>query len=97
MVAPIVAAAAPAVIQSATDDEGLINQAFKLTVIIGLALAIGTGIFLIWQLTSIFQGISDNFLGLTTIGTLISNVPGPLGWIATIGTYTISAFGFGNR
>lgn len=93
----IATAATTQVIASATDDEGLVNKAFKLTLIIGLALAIGTGIFLIWQLTSIFQGISDNFLGLTTIGTLISNVPGPLGWIATIGTYTISAFGFGNR
>lgn len=93
----IATAATNQVIASATDDEGLVNKAFKLTVIIALALAVGVGIFLIWQLTSIFQGISDNFLGLTTIGTLISNVPGPLGWIATIGTYTISAFGFGNR
>ncbi len=93
----IATAATTQVIASATDDEGLINKGFKLTIIIGLALAIGTGIFLIWQLTSIFSSISDSFLGLTTIGTLVSNVPGPLGWIATVGTWTISAFGFGNR
>lgn len=93
----IATAATTQVIASATDDEGLINQAFKLTIIIGLALAIGTGIFLIWQLTSIFSSISDSFLGLSTLGTIVSNVPGPLGWIATVGTWTISAFGFGNR
>ena len=93
----IATAATTQVIASATDDQGLVNKAFKLTVIIGLALAIGTGIFLIWKLTSIFSGLSDSFLGLGTIGTVISNIPGPLGWIATVGTWTISAFGFGNR
>ena len=93
----IATAATTHVIASASDDEGLVNKAFKLTVVIGLALAIGAGIFLIWQLTSIFQGVSGSFFGLSTIGTLISNVPGPIGWIATIGTWTISAFGFGNR
>jgi len=93
----IATAATTQMIASATDDEGLVNKAFKLTVIIGLALAVGVGIFLIWQLTSIFQAISDTLFGLATLGSLISNVPGPLGWIATIGTYSISAFGFGNR
>jgi len=93
----IATAATTQVIASASDDQGLVNQAFKLTIIIGLALAIGTGIFLIWQLTSIFSGVADSLDGLTTIGTLVSNVPGPLGWIATIGTWTLSSFGFGNR
>jgi hypothetical protein len=93
----IATAATTQVIASATDEKGLVNQAFKLTIIIGLALAIGTGIFLIWKLTSIFSSISDSFLGLSTLGSIISNVPGPLGWIATVGTWTISAFGFGNR
>ena len=96
MVVPVVAAAAaPVLIESATDRDGLVNQAFKLTVIIGLALAIGAGIFLIWQLTNIFSGISTT--GFFSIGAALSNVPGPLGWIATVGTWTISAFGFGNR
>lgn len=93
----IATAATTQVIASATDDEGLVNQAFKLTIIIGLALAIGIGIFLIWQLTSIFNGVVDSLDSLTTIGTLVSNVPGPLGWIATIGTWTLSSFGFGRR
>ena len=95
MVAPIVAAAAPAVISSATDENGLVNQAFKLTIIIALALSIGVGIFLIWQLTSIFSSIDSSLI--TGIGTTLSNVPGPVGWIATIGTWTLSSFGFGNR
>ena len=59
MVAPIVAAAAPAVISSATDDRGLINQAFKLVVIIGLALSIGVGIFLIYSLTNVLSGLTS--------------------------------------
>lgn len=91
----IATAATTQVIASATDDEGLVNQAFKLTIIIGLALAIGVGIFLIWQLTSIFSSIDTSLV--TGIGTTLSNVPGPLGWIATIGTWTLSSFGFGNR
>ena len=40
MVAPIVAATAPAVISSATDDDGLINKAFKVVMLIGM-LALG--------------------------------------------------------
>ena len=91
----IATAATTQVIASASDDEGLVNQAFKLTIIIGLALAIGVGIFLIWQLTSIFSSIDTSLV--TGIGTTLSNVPGPLGWLATIGTWTLSSFGFGNR
>lgn len=91
----IATAATTQVIASATDENGLVNQAFKLTIIIGLALAIGAGIFLIWQLTSIFNGIDTSLI--KGIGTTLSNVPGPLGWIATIGTWTLSSFGFGNR
>ena len=91
----IATAATTQVIASASDDEGLVNQAFKLTIIIGLALAIGVGIFLIWQLTSIFNAIDTSLL--TGIGTTLTNVPGPVGWIATIATWTLSSFGFGNR
>lgn len=34
MVAPIVAAAAPTVIKSATDDEGLLNKLFKVGILV---------------------------------------------------------------
>lgn len=55
----VTAVVASKAVDSATDDEGLINQAFKLTILIGLALAVGTGIFLIFQLTSVFAGLVD--------------------------------------
>jgi len=77
MAAPIVAAAgavvAPKVVESATDDQGLINQAFKLTVLIALAMAVGVGIFLIWRLTGVFAGVFDILdSGLETIETVVS-------------------------
>ena len=80
MVAPVVAAAgavvAPKVVESASDDQGLINQAFKLTVLIALALAVGVGLFLIWRLTGVFAGVFDILDGgLDTVQTLVS-VPG---------------------
>jgi len=96
MVAPIVAAAgavvAPKVVESATDDQGLINQAFKLTVLIGLALAVGVGIFLIWRLTGVFAGVFNiidsgfNFVETVVsapalaITALISATPLGRGW-----------------
>ena len=80
MAAPIVAAAgavvAPKVVESATDDQGLINQAFKLTVLIALALAVGVGIFLIWRLTGVFTGVFNIIdSGFDLVETVVS-VPG---------------------
>ena len=77
MVAPVVAGAvAPIVVESATNDKGLINQAFKLTVLIGLALAVAVGIFLIWRLTGVFRPLFTFLdLGLNFLETLVS-VPG---------------------
>lgn len=60
MAVPAVAAVVTSkAVDSATDNEGLINQAFKLTILIGLALAVGVGIFLIWRLTGVFAGVFD--------------------------------------
>ena len=53
----IAATAGTAVVQSATKEDGIVNQAFKLTVLIGLGLAIGIGIYLIYNLTGILQDI----------------------------------------
>lgn len=89
MVAPIVAAAAPAVISSATDDKGLINQAFKLVVIIGLALSIGVGIYLIYSLTDILSSLSSGANLLSTIGSAIFNAT-PLGPVTSGITYLLS-------
>jgi len=89
----IATAATTALVSSAQDDESLINKGFKLAVLIGLALAIGVGVFLIYTLSSIFEPLIN----------LVSNAPGflgvlwnltPLGGITTGATYLLtSAFG----
>lgn len=56
MVGTIVAVKA---VESATDNEGLINQAFKLTILIGVALAIGLVIYLVYNLTNVLDNIGD--------------------------------------
>tara|TARA_B110000305_G_C19228453_1_gene534012 strand:- start:42 stop:320 length:279 start_codon:yes stop_codon:yes gene_type:complete len=87
MPAPLLAAAAPVVIDSATDSNGLVNQAFKITVLIGLALAIFTGIFVIYQLTSLFDNITElggsagNILGagfaiISPLGFVLTSIAG---------------------
>lgn len=93
MVAPVVAVAAKPVVESATKSDGLVNQAFKLVVIIALALAVGIGLFLIWKLTGLLDplttfwetsGISSAVETPTLLSTvLITSLPfgrGYLGW-----------------
>ena len=77
------------VVESASSESGLINQAFKLTVLIGLALAIGAGIFLIYNLTSIFDGL---FSGTSDI---LRTLTTPLSTTGAIFTGIISALPFG--
>lgn len=63
VIAPIVASAA---VESATKEDGLVNQAFKITILIALALAVGTGLYLIYTLTNVFSGLIpaiDNAIG----------------------------------
>ena len=55
----IAATAGTAVVQSATKEDGLVNQAFKITVLIALALSIGVGLFLLYNLTSILSDVGD--------------------------------------
>lgn len=81
VIAPVVASKA---IDSATDNEGLINQAFKLTILIGLALAVGVGLFLIWKLTSIFAGLTE------TLAPILETASSSLGIIGTAATFVIS-------
>lgn len=77
------------VAQSATDETGLINQAFKLTILIGLALAIAAGIFLIMNLTTIFDGL------LQTGSNVVSFITTPISTVGAIFTGLISALPFG--
>lgn len=60
----VVATAGVIAAQSATKEDGLVNQAFKITVLIGLALSIAVGIFLLYTLTTILQDIGGSFEGL---------------------------------
>lgn len=80
MAAPIIAAgaavAARPVIESATDDQGLVNQAFKITILIGLALAIGFTVYIAYRLIPALSGLFDVFdAGLDAINT-VATVPG---------------------
>lgn len=97
MVAPIVAAAAPAVISSASEDDGLINKLFKIAMLIGL-LALGaiSIVILSWVINIadiIGAGFSLFDLALDFI------IPGSsrVGAIATAAAYFLNAFGFGGR
>jgi len=89
----IATAATTAVVSSATDDEGLINQGFKLAVLIGLALAIAAGIFLIYTLSNVFQPAVDLLTSGGGIFRAVFNLT-PLGGITSGITYLLSgAFG----
>lgn len=77
------------VAQSATDETGLINQAFKLTILIGLALAIAAGIFLIMNLTTIFDGL------LQAGSNAVAFITTPISTVGAIFTGLISALPFG--
>lgn len=76
-------------VESASSESGLINQAFKLTILIGLALAIFATVFLIYNLTDILDGLFDSLSGLGRTLTTPLSVPG------AIFTGIISALPFG--
>ena len=95
MVGPLVAAAAPTVIASATDDEGLINKLFKIAVLIGvLVLALISIVILSWVL-DVADLLGAAGAGLAGIFAKVS-----LGGIPVIGpaiTFVVTAFGFLGR
>ena len=100
MVAPIVAAAAPTVIESAKSDTGLINQLFKIGVLVGgfvlLILSI-TILYFVFDLFDLLSGGGNAILqfgrSLPLIGPVLNLVD--LG-LASI-TFITSAFGFLGR
>jgi len=97
MVAPIVAAAAPAVISSATDDEGLLNKLFKIAMLVGFLLLAVFGFFILNFVISISE-IVGGVVNFISIGTspAFSRIP-LIGPIITTATILFSAFGFGGR
>tara|TARA_B110000444_G_scaffold251959_1_gene280573 strand:+ start:2627 stop:2920 length:294 start_codon:yes stop_codon:yes gene_type:complete len=96
MVAPIVAAVAPSVIESATDNEGIVNKLFKLGILVAV---FGIIIVALFTLNYII-GIAD-LVGATIdvfkVGTSFAFNIGPLAPIATGLSVLFSAFGFGGR
>lgn len=76
----VAAAAGTAVVNSAQDDEGLVNQALKITILIALALAVGVGLFLVWKLTSVFAGLVS---AVTPVVELVTSTGGIFGAVGT--------------
>lgn len=100
MVAPIVAAAAPTVIESAKSDTGLVNQLFKIGVLVGGLILVVISITILYFVFDLF-GILDN--GPNAILEFARRLPiiGPifnLGDAIGVGiTFITTAFGFLGR
>lgn len=97
MVAPIVAAAAPAVISSATDDEGIINKLFKIAMLVGFLLLAVFAFFILNFVISIADVVgaaTDTVKGLT--GALFPRLP-VIGPVITGITALFSAFGYARQ
>jgi hypothetical protein len=96
MVAPIIAAAAPTVVASATNDEGIINKLFKIGVLIGFLVLAAFGIILL----SIVIEISDVVGAVLSVGTSVlpvaTSIP-IIGPFVSVITFALSAFGWGGR
>jgi len=75
MAAPIVAAAGGVLVEKVSDEDSIVNTAFKFTLLIGIFITIGLGLFLIYELTSIFDGLTDT----------INNLLNPFGFGAGFG------------
>jgi len=71
----MVGAAGVMVAQSATKEDGLVNQAFKITVLVALALSIGVGIFLIWKLTGWLSVVGSASFSIWTVAKSIFYTP----------------------
>lgn len=99
MVAPVVAAAAGPVFDSATSEDGLINKLFKIAVLVGFLLLAVFGFFILNFVISIgdvLGGVGDIFVPLLSPAGLPSRLP-LIGPIFTGATILFSAFGFGGR
>lgn len=97
VIAPIAAAAAPTVVASATDDEGLINRLFKIAVLVGVLVLAAISIVILSFIIEIADlvGAVGNVLG---IAIRVFTVPGsPLGFFGSVITGALAAFGFFGR
>ena len=97
VLAPIAAAAAPTVVASATDDEGLINKLFKIAFLVGVLVLAAISLVILSFVIEIADivGAAGNVLSL---GLKIITIPGlPIGFGGTIITALLSSFGFFGR
>jgi len=100
MVAPIVAAAAPTVIESAKSDTGLVNQLFKIGVLVGGLILLVISITILYFVFDLFGLLSNGGNAIVEFG---KNLPiiGPLFNAADLAlagfTFITSAFGFLGR
>ena len=95
VIAPVVAAAAPAVVSSATNDEGLINKLFKIGVLIGILVLATISILILSWILDIADLLGAAGGALPAIFAKVSLGPIPI--IGPIATFLTSAFVFGPR
>jgi hypothetical protein len=98
VIAPIAAAAAPAVVQSATDNDGLINKLFKIGMLIGVLALAAISIVILSFVINIADVIGATFSLFGTVLDVISiAAPFPFNLLGVAATGLLSAFGFGGR
>ena len=95
VIAPIVAAAAPAAVASATDDEGLINKLFKIGVLIGILVLAVISIFILSWVLEIgdIVGVAGDVIQSAAARASLTGFP----IIGPISTFLLTAFAFGPR
>lgn len=86
MAGPIAAAAGGVLIEKVADEDSIVNTAFKFTLLIGMFIAIALGLFLIYQLTSILDGVIES------INNLLSPLTGGDGEGGSIFGLALTAF-----
>lgn len=100
MIAPLVASAvAPKVVESTTNEQGLINQAFKITILIGLVITLAFTAYILYSFFGFFGGVVDfvqNAEPLTELKIYNAVSPksgGLIGYVVGVPLYLITAFG----
>lgn len=92
MVGQVVGAAAPLIIQSATDENGLVNKLFKLVFIVAIIASIAVVILVLFLAFNIWESIDGTISDIGTfVLTPLSFVPG-LGLLAGPITGIFTAF-----
>jgi len=100
MVGQVIAGAvAPVVVQSATDDEGIINRLFKIGLLVGiLVLSVISIVILSWvlEIADLLGSAGTALSGVLQFATF-GGFGGAGRVIGILGTFALSAFGFGRR